>query len=104
MHERSVVASTVEHVFATCPWLTRRFFLLFQLFPSPTTGAIPSEPFNWMGTSESLSGSVKTEQRQYTDFTFQTAASAPATSTMTGAAHTASFPQSSVLMAPLVSN
>ena len=82
-------------------WL---IFLFFQLFPSPTTGAIPSEPFNWMGTSESLSGSVKTEQRQYTDFTFQTAASAPATSTMTGAAHTASFPQSSVLMAPLVSD
>lgn len=80
---------------------------MFQLFPSPTTGAIPSEPFNWMGTSESLSGSVKTEQQQYTDFTFQTAASAPpatSTSTMTGASHSASYLQSSVLMAPLVSD
>ncbi|CAL5095428.1 unnamed protein product [Urochloa decumbens] len=75
-----------------------------SLFPSPTTGAIPSEPFNWMGTaaSENLQASVKDEQRQYTDFTFQTAAPAP--ETVAGAAQTsASFPQSSssMLMAPL---
>ncbi|CAN6332667.1 unnamed protein product [Urochloa humidicola] len=73
-----------------------------SLFPSPTTGAIPSEPFNWMGTSENLQVSVKDEQRQYTDFTFQTAAAVP--ETVAGAAPTtASFPQSSssMLMAPL---
>ncbi|CAN6327886.1 unnamed protein product [Urochloa humidicola] len=72
-----------------------------SLFPSPTTGAIPSEPFNWMGTSENLQASVKDEQRQYTDFTFQTAAAVP--ETVAGAAQTAaSFPQSSsMLMAPL---
>ncbi|OEL17855.1 putative WRKY transcription factor 33 [Dichanthelium oligosanthes] len=71
-----------------------------SLFPSPTTGAIPSEPFNWMGTAENLQASVKDEQRQYTDFTFQTAASVP--ETVAGAAQTASFPQSSsMLMAPL---
>ncbi|RLN28913.1 putative WRKY transcription factor 25 [Panicum miliaceum] len=71
-----------------------------SLFPSPTTGAIPSEPFNWTGTAENLQPSVKDEQRQYTDFTFQTAASVP--ETVAGAAQAASFPQSSsMLMAPL---
>ncbi|TKW26761.1 hypothetical protein SEVIR_3G211900v4 [Setaria viridis] len=71
-----------------------------SLFPSPTTGAIPSEPFNWMGTAENLQASVKDEQRQYTDFTFQTAAPVP--ETVTAALPAASFPQSSsMLMAPL---
>lgn len=111
MHARADIPSLrrVELVFAfaTCPCLTRTWFLLSQLFPSPTTGAIPSEPFNWMGTAEndlSGSGGVEAEQRQqYTDFAFQTAAAATST-IITGAAHTASFPQSSVLMPPLVSN
>ncbi|XP_066362985.1 WRKY transcription factor WRKY24-like [Miscanthus floridulus] len=94
-------ASPSSYLHAFSGILDSPILLTPSLFPSPTTGAIPSEPFNWMGTSESLSSSVKTEHWQYTDFTFQTAASAPATSTMTGAAHTASFPQSSVLMAPL---
>jgi len=78
---------------------------VFQLFPSPTTGAIPSEPFNWMGTGENLQAGVKDEQRQYTDFTFQTAA-ASVPETVAGAAQqAASFPQSSsMLMAPLVSD
>ncbi|KAL6619070.1 hypothetical protein ACP70R_034209 [Stipagrostis hirtigluma subsp. patula] len=66
-----------------------------SLFPSPTTGAFPSEPFNWMGTPESVQETaVKHEQRQCSDFTFQPA-------TTTGAAQTASFPPSSMLMAPL---
>ncbi|XP_062180887.1 WRKY transcription factor WRKY24-like [Phragmites australis] len=70
-----------------------------SLFPSPTTGAFPSEPFNWTGTPENLQESVKDKQRQHSDFTFQTAAAVPAT--MTGATQTAPFPQSSMLMAPL---
>ncbi|XP_002441255.1 WRKY transcription factor WRKY24 [Sorghum bicolor] len=97
-------ASPASYLHAFSGILDSPILLTPSLFPSPTTGAIPSEPFNWMGTSESLSGSVKTEQQQYTDFTFQTAASAPpatSTSTMTGASHSASYLQSSVLMAPL---
>lgn len=111
MRGHSVVTSgrawQLVFAFATCPCLTRTWFLLSQLFPSPTTGAIPSEPFNWMGTPEndlSGSGGVEAEQRQqYTDFAFQTAAAETST-IITGAAHTASFPQSSVLMPPSVSN
>jgi len=80
-------------------------FLLFQLFPSPTTGAIPSEPFNWMGTGENLQAGVKDEQRQYTDFTFQTAAASVPETGAGAARQAASFPQSSsMLMAPLVSD
>ncbi|KAL6841273.1 hypothetical protein ACP4OV_028791 [Aristida adscensionis] len=64
-----------------------------SLFPSPTTGAFPSEPFNWMGTPENQQqhggGGVKHEQRQYPDFTFQPAAAT------TGAA------QPSMMVAPL---
>jgi WRKY transcription factor 33 len=39
-----------------------------------------------MGTSETPQTGVKDEQRQYTDFTFQTAAPVPET-TVAGAAH-----------------
>ncbi|XP_062231648.1 WRKY transcription factor WRKY24-like [Phragmites australis] len=70
-----------------------------SLFPSPTTGAFPSKPFNWMGTTENLQESVRDEHRQCFDFTFETAAAVP--TTMSGATQTASFPQSSMLMAPL---
>jgi WRKY transcription factor 33 len=78
--------------------------LVFQLFPSPTTGAFPSEPFNWMGTPENLpERSVKDEQQQCFDFTFHTAVSSvPAT--MAGTTQTESYLQSSMTMAPLVSH
>ncbi|CAN6350701.1 unnamed protein product [Urochloa humidicola] len=80
-------ASPSSFLNAFAGFLDSPILLTPSLFPSPTTGAIPSEPFNWMGTAETnLQASVKDEQRQYADFTFQTA----------------SFPQSSssMLMAP----
>ncbi|KAF8719487.1 hypothetical protein HU200_024210 [Digitaria exilis] len=97
-------ASPSSFLNAFSGFLDSPIILTPSLFPSPTTGAIPSEPFNWMGTAENLhGGSVKAEQRQYGDFTFQTAVAVPETM-VTGAAQTASFPQSSsssMLMAPL---
>ncbi|KQK05779.1 hypothetical protein BRADI_2g22440v3 [Brachypodium distachyon] len=73
-----------------------------SLFPSPTTGAFPSQPFNWMGTQENdnsgLQGSVKQDdQQRYSGFTFQT------TAPMSGTTSTApaSFLQSSMPMAQL---
>ncbi|KAM0888224.1 hypothetical protein ACQ4PT_028551 [Festuca glaucescens] len=74
-----------------------------SLFPSPTTGSFPSQPFNWMGTApgnEGLQpGSVKDDQqRQYSGFTFQTTATVPAA--MAGTNTTASsFLQPSMPMA-----
>nr|CAB3464951.1 unnamed protein product [Digitaria exilis] len=97
-------ASPSSYLNAFSGFLDSPIILTPSLFPSPTTGAIPSEPFNWMGTAENLhGGSVKAEQRQYGDFTFQTAVAVPETM-VTGAAQMASFPQSSsssMLMAPL---
>ncbi|TVU19833.1 hypothetical protein EJB05_36008, partial [Eragrostis curvula] len=86
---------------AASGFLESPILLTPSLFPSPTTGAFPSEPFNWMGTTENLQDSVKEEQqRQGFDFTFQPAVSVqPAT--MAGATQAESFPQSSMLMAPL---
>ncbi|WVZ98935.1 hypothetical protein U9M48_044305 [Paspalum notatum var. saurae] len=96
--------SPSSYLNALSGFLDSPILLTPSLFPSPTTGAFPSEPFNWMGTSsENLSGGVKAEQRQYAeDFTFQTAESSSEPAAMTaGDAQAASFPPSSVLMAPL---
>ncbi|KAK3135295.1 hypothetical protein QOZ80_5BG0417200 [Eleusine coracana subsp. coracana] len=89
---------------AIAGFLDSPILLTPSLFPSPTTGAFPSEPFNWMGTAENLQENVKVEQKQCFDFTFQSAVAVPATTTMntTGATQAAeSFPQSSMTMAPL---
>ncbi|KAJ1263337.1 hypothetical protein BS78_09G176500 [Paspalum vaginatum] len=94
--------SPSSYLNALSGFLDSPILLTPSLFPSPTTGAVPSEPFNWMGTSENLSGGVKAEQRQYAhDFTFQTAESSQPAA-ITGDTQAASFPPpSSVLMAPL---
>ncbi|XP_051205432.1 WRKY transcription factor WRKY24 [Lolium perenne] len=76
-----------------------------SLFPSPTTGSFPSQPFNWMGTAPENDGSLQLgsvkddqQQRQYSGFTFQTTATVPAAMAGTNAT-ASSFLQSSMPMA-----
>ncbi|KAK3138472.1 hypothetical protein QOZ80_5AG0369350 [Eleusine coracana subsp. coracana] len=90
---------------ALAGFLDSPILLTPSLFPSPTTGAFPSEPLNWMGTAENLQENVKVEQKQCFDFTFQSAVAVPATTMNTtgGATQAAeSYPQSSMTMAPLL--
>ncbi|KAK1321917.1 putative WRKY transcription factor 33 [Acorus calamus] len=42
-----------------------------NILPSPTTGSIPSNSFNWKANSMAYQQSIKEEQRNYSDFSFQ---------------------------------
>ncbi|XVF46166.1 hypothetical protein PTKIN_Ptkin03bG0005000 [Pterospermum kingtungense] len=52
----------------------------FNVLPSPTTGTFPAQAFNWKPNSGNNQQNVKQEEKNYSDFSFQTQPTRPATS------------------------
>ncbi|KAL7173075.1 hypothetical protein ACSBR2_032528 [Camellia fascicularis] len=52
-----------------------------NILPSPTTGTFPAQGFNWKSNSNNHQQSIKQEQKNYYDFSFQTQTRPPTSST-----------------------
>ncbi|CAL5426942.1 unnamed protein product [Camellia sinensis] len=52
-----------------------------SILPSPTTGTFPAQGFNWKSNSNNHQQSIKQEQKNYYDFSFQTQTRPPTSST-----------------------
>lgn len=55
-------------------------YTYIQILPSPTTGSFAAQGSNWKNNSGNNQQSVKQEEKNYSDFSFQTQKKPPASS------------------------